>query len=63
MLAHYIFCKQKFKRGSNGKGRNLLTAAFNTILKYEKYTMHEKSPYSELFWSVFSPNAGKYVPE
>ena len=26
-------------------------------------TLREKCPYSELFWSVFSPNAGKYGPE
>ena len=26
-------------------------------------TLHEKCAYSEFFWSVFSPNAGKYVPE
>ena len=25
--------------------------------------MCEKCPYSEFFWSVFSPNAGKYGPE
>ena len=25
--------------------------------------MHEKCPYSEFFWSVFSPNAEKYGPE
>ena len=25
--------------------------------------MREKCPYAELFWSVFSPNAGKYGPE
>ena len=23
----------------------------------------KKSPYSEFFWSVLSPNAGKYGPE
>ena len=26
-------------------------------------TLREKCLYSELFWSVFSPNAGKYGPE
>ena len=26
-------------------------------------TQHERFPYSEFFWSVFSPNAGKYGPE
>ena len=25
--------------------------------------MSEKCPYSEIFWSVFSPNAGKYRPK
>ena len=25
--------------------------------------LREKCPYSEFFWSVFSPNAGKYGPE
>ena len=25
--------------------------------------MREKCPYSDFFWSVFSPNAGKYGPE
>ena len=25
--------------------------------------LRKKCPYSELFWSVFSPNAGKYGPE
>ena len=24
---------------------------------------HEKCPYLKFFWSVFSPNAGKYGPE
>ena len=28
-----------------------------------QWTLCEKSPYSEFFWSVFSPNAGKYRPE
>ena len=27
------------------------------------FTLREKCPYSEFFWSVFSPNAGKYGPE
>ena len=31
--------------------------------KGEKVTLREKCPYSELFWPVFSPNAGKYGPE
>ena len=26
-------------------------------------TLREKCPYSEFFWSVFSPNVGKYGPE
>ena len=32
--------------------------------KNEKtFTLRKKGPYSELFCSVFSPNAGKYGPE
>ena len=27
------------------------------------YTLREKCPYSEFFWSVFSPNAGNKGPE
>ena len=34
------------------------------ILKIKlAFTLHEKCPYSEFFWSVLSPNAGKYGPE
>ena len=25
--------------------------------------LHEKCPYSEFFWSIFSPNLRKYRPE
>ena len=33
-------------------------------LKLKKSTsLHKKCPYSEFFWSVFSPNAEKYWPE
>ena len=28
-----------------------------------KYSLQEKYPYSEFFWSTFSPNTGKYEPE
>ena len=28
-----------------------------------KYSLREKYPYSEFFWSIFSPNTGKYEPE
>ena len=28
-----------------------------------KVTLRETCPYLEIFWSVFSPNAGKYKPE
>ena len=34
------------------------TRTLSTIL-----LLREKFPYSEFFWSVFSPNAGKYGPE
>ena len=27
------------------------------------YALREKCPHSELFWSVFSPNGGKYGPD
>ena len=33
------------------------------ILKKEQVSLREKYPHSELFWSVFSSNAGKYGPE
>ena len=34
------------------------------ISKITKWlALREKCPYSEFFWSVFSPNAGKYGPE
>ena len=33
------------------------------ILKKGQVSLREKYPYSELFWSVFSSNAGKYGPE
>ena len=37
---------------------------FSTFAKFsEKLTLRKKCPYSEFFWSVFSPNAGKYRPE
>ena len=36
------------------------TVRLNRILKL---ALREKCPYSEFFWSVFSPNAGKYGPE
>ena len=35
----------------------------NSINKIYKRTLRKKSPYSELFWSVFSPNAEKRGPE
>ena len=34
----------------------------NSINKIHKQ-LRKKCPYSELFWSLFSPNAGNYVPE
>ena len=34
---------------------------FRKIINY--YALHEKCPYSEFFWSVISPNVGKYGPE
>ena len=34
-----------------------------TDKKEKTITLHEKCPYSEFFWSVFSPNMGKYGPE
>ena len=30
-----------------------------TLLCY-RYALRKKCPYLELYWSVFSPNAGKY---
>ena len=37
------------------------------MLQYGKCSsrnsLREKCPYSKFFWSVFSPNAGKYGPE
>ena len=32
-------------------------------MKIKNNTLRRKCPYSEFFWSVFSPNAGKYEPE
>ena len=47
--------------------------SLGTGRKLNKHTLHEKFPYSEFFWFVFSalglnmerfnPNAGKYGPE
>ena len=34
-----------------------------TLLLYGKISLSEKCPYSEFFWSEFSPNVGKYGPE
>ena len=34
-----------------------------TLLLYGKISLSEKCRYSEFFWSVFSPNVGKYGPE
>ena len=33
------------------------------MFKFQKLTLSEKCLYSEFFWFVFSPNAGKYGPE
>ena len=32
------------------------------LLRFLRITLRKKCPYSELFWSVFSPNPGKYGP-
>ena len=32
-------------------------------MKIKNNTLRRKCPYSEFFWSVFSPKAGKYEPE
>ena len=29
----------------------------------QRLALREKCPYSELFWSAFSPNAGKFGPK
>ena len=38
----------------------LLTISSSDIVTH---SLLENCPYSELFWSLFSPNAGKYGPE
>ena len=39
------------------------TVLFVYFPKTYKLSMRENYPYLELFWSVFSPNVGKYGPE
>ena len=36
---------------------------FQFGVQFECESQREKCPYSKFFWSVFSPNAGKYGPE
>ena len=44
-------------------GRRLIRKSVGKISqKGQRGTLREKCPYSEIFWSVFSPNAGKYGP-
>ena len=32
-------------------------------IRIQSISLSNKFPYSELYWSVFGPNAGKYGPE
>ena len=58
--------EQKFRSYLERK-QSSIYATISQVVKplkvSEKYSLHEKCPYSEFFWSVFSPNAGKYGTE
>ena len=53
----HLFGRQEYfpQNNFNDKG-----AIVNT---FKMFSMREKCPYLELFWSVFRPNADKYGPE
>ena len=68
LLSPYV---KLFQKSSNGRRIVwvCLTILWGWHLKDEALegawstTLRKKCPYSELFWSVFSPNVGKYGPE
>ena len=52
-VSHYGWSTKKmFQLKSSKTSKNKLT--------FTEVPLCKKCPYSELFWSVFSPNAGKY---
>ena len=65
-MFHHVLCTSELTGKTSAlvllrylRGKQILTN--QTISLW--HTLHKKCPYSELFWSIFSPNAGKCGPE
>ena len=50
------------KHLANGQSADSQVNVIRNILRILELILRKKCPYSELFWSIFSPNAGKYGP-
>ena len=60
----FVCCRWNNNQNALMSSKMPCPGKFQKILKKKKESpLREKCPYSELFWSVFSPNAGKYGPE
>ena len=65
-MFHHVLCTSELTGKTSAlvllrylRGKQILTNQPISLW----HTLHKNCPYSELFWSIFSPNAGKWGPE